>query len=475
MNISVYLFGKLTGSYTQYPDDYTHTLLEGYENKIKSPSQLIIHRNNDLMYYTYIRQLSEHGKYIGICSVVNGVIINDLKQLQKIYDENINNWVVNGDILEFNDNGDIISNVDKLYKISSEFKRLSKSLAKQISDNGTIFSKLPPVNFSTSNTEEKQFSNETDNSVIVNATKDYANVFVYSDNASVALAGYASKLRKLNQENIALKEENARVNRLKKRTTIVSVLSIILLIGFILVIVLANRSSEQQRQIDALEKTNAKQEIYIRELQRDSTTLETQLYNTHQSLNYANSHIANLQKDSTNLTKHNQELQNDLYSQKQLTNTYRQESERKQRTIEENNKTITNLQTQLRNAQQTQTVPITISSIQIASTKKNGGIANDFGKYLYSSDSYYIWIKFTGKAASYGSKNITFKLYGPNNYSNQTLYSTHSEYITFYTCESTFSASKVLGKDGNKLPKGNYKVEILYDNKILKSQSFTLY
>lgn len=38
MNVTVYLFGKLDGSYTQYPDDYSREVFSEFEKNIKSPS-----------------------------------------------------------------------------------------------------------------------------------------------------------------------------------------------------------------------------------------------------------------------------------------------------------------------------------------------------------------------------------------------------------------------------------------------------
>ena len=116
MNSTVYLFGVLGGGYTQYPDDYSREIFSEFEKNIKSPAQLMIHRSDAIIYYGYLRKLSEQGKYIGIAFVFNGAMCADYQSLCKLCEENFTNWVVSGDILEFTDNGDITSKIDKLYK-----------------------------------------------------------------------------------------------------------------------------------------------------------------------------------------------------------------------------------------------------------------------------------------------------------------------------------------------------------------------
>ena len=78
MNISVYLFGKFDKGYTQYPDDYSRKIFAVCHQNSKAVSQIAIHRDGDLMYYAYIRNLDD-GNYIGLCSVVNGKMITNIE------------------------------------------------------------------------------------------------------------------------------------------------------------------------------------------------------------------------------------------------------------------------------------------------------------------------------------------------------------------------------------------------------------
>lgn len=210
MNVSIYLFGKLGGDYTQYPDDYALDIFSAFENNIKSPSQLMIHRYDALIYYGYLRRLSDPEKYIGIGLVFNGVMCTDITALCKLCEDNITNWVLSGDILEFADNGDIISKVDKLYNSVSDFQNLSKKLSSQIVNSKLPFSKLPPINYSVPEDAVSIFSIKDDNDKINQALLQCCNIYIYSDSTSNTLAGYADKLRRLYKENNELK--NGSVN-----------------------------------------------------------------------------------------------------------------------------------------------------------------------------------------------------------------------------------------------------------------------
>ena len=78
MNAAIYLFGRLGGDYTQYPDDHTHEIFEEFELNMKAKSQLMIHRSNSLIYCAYLRRIHGSKRYIGITFVFNGVVCSDV-------------------------------------------------------------------------------------------------------------------------------------------------------------------------------------------------------------------------------------------------------------------------------------------------------------------------------------------------------------------------------------------------------------
>lgn len=215
MNVSVYIFGKLGENYTQYPDDYTREVFSEFDKNIKSKVQLMIHRNDDIIYYGYLLQLSNKDKYIGIALVFNGVMCVDVAALFKLFEDNITNWVVNGKILEFGENGEIISKVDKLYKTVSEFEQLSKFLCAQIEGNKIPFKKLPTINYAVRPSAVEIFSIEDKNEKIIAALNDYSNIYIYGDSFPEKLNNYSNTLRTLHEENENLKINNKKLQRKK--------------------------------------------------------------------------------------------------------------------------------------------------------------------------------------------------------------------------------------------------------------------
>ena len=81
MNSSAYVFGNLGGGFTQYPEDYAHEIYEEFQLKAEAPSQVIIHRDKSIMYYGYIRKLDKEGQYIGLCVLLNGVMLSKMANL----------------------------------------------------------------------------------------------------------------------------------------------------------------------------------------------------------------------------------------------------------------------------------------------------------------------------------------------------------------------------------------------------------
>lgn len=104
MNISVYLFGKFDKGYTQYPDDYSRKIFTVCHQNSKAVCQIAIHREGDLMYYAYIRNLDD-GNYIGLCSVVNGKMITNIDGLFSRFENIIESMVKHGYLIRFNEKG----------------------------------------------------------------------------------------------------------------------------------------------------------------------------------------------------------------------------------------------------------------------------------------------------------------------------------------------------------------------------------
>ena len=101
MNISTYIFGSLGNGYSQYPNDYAKTIFNYIYSQSSAPTQVVVHREEKLIYYAYVRKL-EAGQYIGFCVVLNSVMLTDFKEMFSIFENIVTSLVVNGIILQFN-------------------------------------------------------------------------------------------------------------------------------------------------------------------------------------------------------------------------------------------------------------------------------------------------------------------------------------------------------------------------------------
>ena len=69
-----YIFGKFIGGYTQYPVDSQSNVFQQVIANAKAETQVVIHRDGNLMYYCYLRKF-EVDNCIGFCVLLNGTYV----------------------------------------------------------------------------------------------------------------------------------------------------------------------------------------------------------------------------------------------------------------------------------------------------------------------------------------------------------------------------------------------------------------
>ncbi len=175
MNASVYLFGEFNDVYTQYPDDYTISIFKKFLVNAKSTTQIAIHRDSNLMYYSYIWK-PEPTKYIGFCIVLNGLFIKDIGALFYLF-ENIISNLVKEDKVNFDKQKNLIISVDKLYQNQEEIELLAESLRKGINRFELYSEPLPAVSFGTLKDSRKDFVINDNQREIVKSS--YTNGYTY--------------------------------------------------------------------------------------------------------------------------------------------------------------------------------------------------------------------------------------------------------------------------------------------------------
>lgn len=221
MNSDVYIFGKLGSYYSQYPDDFTSEFfMKMGEWYTPVDTYISVHRRGELMYYGYVRKLKAD-RYIGFCSVLNGMMVTDLNALFDVFDSMLNHLAVGGEILKYSDSGEIVANTQSLVYGKPILNQVRALLKDGLSGLSTNLKGLPPESYGISVNESKQFDLHTDDmSQIVSASWSYSYTFIAKDSGTPAPNSYQGVLRRLHKEKKVLEVTNAdlldQVLKLKK-------------------------------------------------------------------------------------------------------------------------------------------------------------------------------------------------------------------------------------------------------------------
>jgi hypothetical protein len=237
MNATVYLFGEFNSGYTQYPDDYTSAIFRKFSENAKSTTQIVIHRNGNLMYYGYIRKL-EQERYIGLCVVLNGLLLTRLDGLFSLFENTISGLVTKGQLIHFNEQGDIVTKVEKLYMNKEEVDLLNESLRAGFNRFESNVRVLPAMSYHTFKDSVKDFVVDDDLNDIIKSSYTNGYTFVYKSKGfnTVQMNSYKGVLARLNNEKKELQDELAKLQieygktlRQKKQFKFVLILFLVLL------------------------------------------------------------------------------------------------------------------------------------------------------------------------------------------------------------------------------------------------------
>lgn len=233
MNASVYLFSELNGIYTQYPDDHTVSIFKKFLVNAKSTTQIAIHRDGNLMYYSYIwksqgnliyyNNILEQPQYIGFCVVLNGLFINDIRALFYLFDNTISNLVREDKIVvNLNRLNNIIINVEKLYQNQEEIELLAESLREGFNRFEPYAEPLPPVSFGTLKDSRKDFAiNDYQEEIVKSSYKnDYTYIYGQQGFNPIKSDNDEPVIQDNDFEFDALKQEQSQTNTLSESSEV---------------------------------------------------------------------------------------------------------------------------------------------------------------------------------------------------------------------------------------------------------------
>lgn len=298
VNSSIYIFGSFDNGYTQYPDNYAKGIYQNFFAQAKSKSQIVMHRDKELMYYGYVRKLDKSSQYIGFCVLLNGMMFSNISNLFAIFENAIAELVSRGDIIAFNEHGDIISITSSLANQQQEISDIIAIIRNGIDGMESYTKSLPPVNYSISNTEQKVFAYSDHNDTIVNASCKYAYTYIAKDKGcdTASLSGYKGVIRKLHKEKDELSSEYSnlknqydKLNKQKKQYRNVIILCLLVVLCGTGLFFLNDTLNNTQQTLEQSQNENVQKGKTIQKLNADITILNGNISNLESSLSYEQS------------------------------------------------------------------------------------------------------------------------------------------------------------------------------------------
>lgn len=240
MNSDIYIFGKLGTYYSQYPNDFASEIfMKMGEWYTPADTYISVHRKGELMYYGYVRKLKTDC-YIGLCSVLNGMMVTDLNALFEVFDSMLNHLAVGGEILKYSDSGEIVANVQSLVYGKPALNQVRALLKGGLSGLSANLKGLPPESYGISVNESKQFDLHTDDmSQIVSASWSYSYTFIAKDSGTPTADSYQGVLQRLHKERKELEITNSdlsnqilKLKKEQKQQSVVFAVSAVAIICF---------------------------------------------------------------------------------------------------------------------------------------------------------------------------------------------------------------------------------------------------
>lgn len=237
MNTEAYIFGELSSGYIQYPEDNSSEVLKEIYSDCKAATQIVTHRDNNIMYYCYIRKF-DNSKYMGFCVAINGYYLSRVSKLFSLFENEVAQMVKQGSFIHFTKDGTLTASVLNLNNKEEEAIILLENLRREFDALDHLKKKLPPVNYAVAKKSKKCFKVSDEEQNIISASYTFGYTFIYKDKDynAVAIDSYQGVLSTLNEANTKLIKENKNLKislqaeKLKVRNTKAVGLLLILLI-----------------------------------------------------------------------------------------------------------------------------------------------------------------------------------------------------------------------------------------------------
>ncbi len=419
MILKSYIFSYVSGNYQQYTSDHSEAFIKQCCIYCKDTHQIAIHRDDNLMYYSYLYKKNASSIY-GL-SVVCGEVCLNLKWLYEYLQKTLEASANKGVLFNYDKQGQIRKNVVSFATEAAEIDNIFRDIKDDLERRPLFWEQLPPEDLSVPLTSKISLAfNDDDKAKITEALRHYHNVVVTMENtlpssfSQTIVRLNAEKEQLLVQKN-GLETEIGALKRQKKQYKWVIILSLLVAVGLI-AIVFFNQNVNELRSV-----------LSIRDVSIDS--LNTVISNKNQAISTQEDII---NRKDTELTKLKGVL--DSISVR---------------------------------------MPIFVSGMSV----KNEG--EDYGETIYSKNTTYIYPKLEGYGLIDGTIELFVKFYSPDGlrtYSESPSGYTYSDKISLNKHQNnTIFLSGYGNKAKGTWKSGSYRIEVWHDGKLLYEKNFTVY
>ena len=224
----VYFFGNLGKGLTQYPGDDSAEIFKEVAKQDENVEQVVVRRKGNLLYYCYLRRITDDHQTFGICIAYNKVCRN-MRSFFELCSSAFEDLVEKGIVLKINNKGEIRIDTTNLVLEKNELDERCRGLENQFQKGQ--FAELPPVDLGVSNRLVSRQSLEGDDKDIIKALSHYSQIYIVRENKELLRVSAASSLIERQSTEIKnLSSQLAKYKAKQKNLTWVIILSVLLFI-----------------------------------------------------------------------------------------------------------------------------------------------------------------------------------------------------------------------------------------------------
>lgn len=311
MNCSTYIFGELSSGYSQYPEDSSSNLFKSIYSMCNAPSQLIIHRDESIMYYIYIRKINAK-RYIGLAVAINGYYFSQINSLFSLFEKQIELLAERGIIINYSKSGELTTSLSSLIKEETEILNFANNLQDKISSISSV-KKLPQVDYSVSIKSQIIFNEFDNNDDIVKASYTYGFTIILKQHNydTLRATSYKNTLKQLNTQNEnltkeidKLRESNKQILRQKKQFKKVVFLFIAVIESIVGIFFLYENLNNTQYRLDKANTTIKEKDNVITVRNERISNLKDSVINLETSLQQVNREKSELSNNLHEICNH---------------------------------------------------------------------------------------------------------------------------------------------------------------------------